>query len=86
MSIETVYVAMVESYAKAWHNGRIPASHSGRVEFVARILDVYLPDSDRLVTKVFSTEEWFAYKKETALALAEAVDVVARQQAAKWTN
>jgi hypothetical protein len=32
-------------------------------------------------TNVFTVDEWYAYKKEAAVALAEAADILARAQA-----
>jgi hypothetical protein len=77
---------MIEQYARLWHGGRVPTTHQARVEFIAHILEVFLPDGDRLITNIFTVEEWYDYKKEAALALAEAADIVARAQAAPWKH
>jgi hypothetical protein len=82
----TVYVALVEKYAALWHGGKIPSDREERTKLIVGILDAWLPESDSLLTGVFSVSAWLRYRDETARHLAEAVDVVARAQATRWTN
>jgi hypothetical protein len=85
------FIPLVERFALLWHDGRIPDGEA-RVGFVARILELHCPDSDRLLTGVFSVEEWLAFREQSALHIATACDVLARSQGPRltkgshWTN
>jgi hypothetical protein len=81
-----VFIPMVERCAANWHGGRIPESREARIEFISRILNWYMPDSDREITKIFSIVEWGQYRERCAGLLAEATDIVGRFQSAKWKN
>ena len=80
-----IFVSLVERYATAWHNGVVPDGE-GRVQFIARVLDAYCPDSERILSNVFSVEEWLEHKKFVGEQLAQAADCLGRAQAARWTN
>jgi len=83
--LSELFVKMVERYAALWHNGRVPEGQA-RVEFIARILKEYSPDTDRQLTGVFTVEEWLKHQDMIATHLATACDCVARSQAARWQN
>jgi len=84
-SVTDEFVTMVQRYANICHKGRVPDGDA-RVEFIARILEEFLPERDRQFAGAFTVAEWMKERDITAGYLAEACDCVARQQAAKWEN
>jgi hypothetical protein len=80
-----IFVAVVERRAALWNHGKIPEGPA-REAFISRILEESTPDSDRLLTNIFSVEEWLAFRDEAAGHLAIACDCVSREQATRWAN
>ncbi len=76
------FIPLVESFARIWYDGKIPAD---RVSFVARLVESYMPESMRELSP-FTAEEWLRERDIAAEDLTAAVDCLARQQAARWTN
>jgi hypothetical protein len=52
-----VFVGLVQHYASLLHDGRVPQGEA-RTEFVARILEEYLPERERQLGGVFTVAEW----------------------------
>jgi hypothetical protein len=76
-----IFIALVESFAHIWYDGRIPAD---RTSFVARLVESYMPESTCGLGPL-TAEEWLRERDEVALHITTAVDCVARQRTL-WAN
>jgi hypothetical protein len=83
MSQTETYIELVEHYAALWHDGRIPAD---RVTFIAKILDAYMPESQRTIGGMFTTGEWLRERDMVAAHLAVAADCVGSTQETRSKN
>jgi hypothetical protein len=80
-----IFVKMAQHYTELWHEGRMPEGEA-RVVFISRVLELYMPESDRQLTGIFSVAEWVRERDIVAGHLVEACDLLARSQEQRWRN
>jgi hypothetical protein len=76
----SLFVKLVEQFAVAWHGGAVPRDRAERQKFAERILEEYLPETERRLTGAFNVEEWFLHRDRCATLIQDAVEVAIRPQ------
>ena len=85
LGLPEFFVKMVQRYAALWHDAKVPEGEA-RAKFITRILEAFVPDTDRQLTGAYSVAEWIKERDAIAEHLAVAADCVARENAARWAN